>query len=797
MIFVAQIISIFVRVARGLVALTAIGLVVWSFYWVATRPLRTTKLAPGQIQLKVLHWGDSNEDKIVAELLAEFERRNPDIRTLRINPGMADAYVNKCQTMFASGEPPDVMYVGYEKLADWASKGLLAEIEPWMRRDAEQGAPDAIDASDYYPQVLDCFRFDEQLQIAGRGKLFGIAKDFTTVGFYYNIDLFRRAGAPLPHADWTWDDFLAAARTVARLDNCHGAEFNTWEAAIRCYVWTQGVDFASPDWREFLLSDPSLRRELERLRGWFFDERRTLFSAKTQLETGQDPFLSGRIGMTGPFGRWKVPSYRHITDFEWDFAPLPRGKNRANGIFTTSWSMSSVSKHPEEAWRLIRFLCGKPGQEMMCKTALAIPTLRSVAEGPHFLDPLAKPENDQAYLDGVPYARPIDWPADPRYLHHLRVRLEDVFKSGAMSVTTAMEQVERDWSSFRSENESAAVSKTAQRVDWRATAQWILWPLLIALIGLAIWWVATQPGSLARREERAGVALLSPWVIGFIAFTAVPIILSLLLSFMRWNGLTPLEQASWVGTHNYRHMLLHDAGFHHSLLKTAYYVVLAVPLGQAAALGAALLMARDLRGIGLFRSIWYLPSVLAGVGVAVLWQWVFHHEYGLLNAILMRPAEWLGTRPPKWFTSDAAVWGVPAFVIMSLWSVGGTMMIYLAGLKGISRDLYEAAEIDGATGTGRFWNVTLPMLSPVIFFNTIIALINAFQVFTQAYVMTGGGPGDATRFYVFYLFNQAFDFHEMGYASGMAWLLLLLILGLTLLVMRGSHRFVHYEGMRS
>lgn len=782
---------------RGAVALVAVALIVWSFYWVATRPLRSEKLAPGQIRLTVLHWGESNEDRIVSQLLEAFERENPDIRTLRINPGMADAYVNKAQTMFAAGDPPDVLYVGYEKLADWASKGLLAEIEPWMQRDAAKGDPEALKPGDYYPQVLDCFRFDEQLQIAGRGKLYGIAKDFSTVGFYYNVDLFRRAGVALPHKDWTWDEFHAAAQQIARLDNCYGAEFNTWEAAIRCYLFTMGDDFASPDWREFRLSDPRLITDLSRLRSWFFDENRTLFSAKTQLETGQDPFLSGRIGMTGPFGRWKVPMYRHITDFGWDFAPLPRGTQTANGIFTTSWSMAANSKHPEAAWRLIRYLCGKPGQELMCKTALAIPALRSVAEGPLFLDPDAKPDNDQAYLDCVEHARPIDWPADPRYLHHLRVRLEDIYKSGATSVEAGMKQVERDWNSFRAENESAALLKSDERVNWGATTLWILFPLLIVVVVIAVWWVRTQPGRLARREERSGLALISPWVIGFVAFTAFPIVLSLLLSFMRWNGLTTLDHARWVGINNYRHMVLHDVGFQHSLMKTLYYVVLAVPLGQLAALGAALLMNREIRGIGVFRSIWYLPSVLAGVGVAVLWQWVFHHEYGLLNALLQPIAELFNARPPAWFERDAAVWGVPAFAIMSLWSVGGTMMIYLAGLKGISRELYEAASIDGATGTGRFWNVTLPMLSPVIFFNAIIALINAFQVFTQAYVMTGGGPGDATRFYVFYLFNQAFDFHEMGYASGMAWLLLLLILGLTLLVMRGSNRFVHYEGLRT
>jgi len=169
----------------------------------------------------------------------------------------------------------------------------------------------------------------------------------------------------------------------------------------------------------------------------------------------------------------------------------------------------------------------------------------------------------------------------------------------------------------------------------------------------------------------------------------------------------------------------------------------------------------------------------------------------MLNALLNPLLEPLGRAAPRWFERDAETWGVPAFVILSFWSVGGAMMIYLAGLKGISQDLYEAASIDGATRLHRFRHVTLPMLSPVIFFNTIMAIIASFQIFTQAYVMTGGGPGDATRFYVVYLYNQAFDLHEMGYASAMAWLLLLIVLVLTLGVMWGSKRFVYYEALKT
>jgi multiple sugar transport system permease protein len=214
------------------------------------------------------------------------------------------------------------------------------------------------------------------------------------------------------------------------------------------------------------------------------------------------------------------------------------------------------------------------------------------------------------------------------------------------------------------------------------------------------------------------------------------------------------------------------------------------------ALGAALLMHRRLRGIEIFRAAWYLPSILAGVAVAILWRWVFDGRHGLLNRVLEPLLAILGLRPPDWFGADAALFGVPAFALLSLWSVGGMTVIYLAGLAAIPETLYDAARIDGAGAWRRFIHVTLPMLSPVILFNGIIALIGSFQVFTQAYVMTDGGPGDLTRFYVLYLYDQAFELHAMGYASAMAWLLFAIVFGLTLVALRRGRRFVFYGGLR-
>jgi len=779
---------------RIAVVVVAAGLTLWAFGWVAVRPfLRHAEARPGQVQLTLMHWGDDREDQIVAQLVAGFERKHPDIRILRINPGGADSVTTKVQTMVAAGDPPDVLQLGYEKVAGWADKGLLAALEPFMEADRAAGDPDALTQSDFYTNVIDCFRFDGR--VTGRGPLYAIAKDFTTVGFYYNRDLFRKAGVPEPSPDgWTWDEFIAAARQIGQLPGCYGADFVTWEAMLRVYCWTEGVDFTTDGFQTFDFNNPRLAEALDRLRGWFFEDTRALASAKTQLETGEDPFLSGRVGMAGPFGRWKVPVYRLITDFDWNFAPLPHGRDHppANGIFTSAWAMSANSKHPQAAWKLIRYLCGEEGQRLISEQGLAIPSMIRVAESKSFADPALKPDNDDVYLKAIPWARAIDWPADPKYMDRLRKRMEEIFKIGTRPVRAVLADVQREWEAYR---QAQVLGTDYPRVRWGTIATGSGIPLAGLLVVAGVLWWRRRPSRIALREELAGLGMISPWVIGFVAFTAFPVLLSLLLAFTQWSGLATLDHAEWVGLDNYRQMG-RDATFANALWVTAFYAALAVPLGQILALLAALLMNHEVRGVRLFRAAWYLPSVLAGVAIAILWKWVFHHEHGMLNALL-NPLLPEGYAAPRWFERDAQTWGVPAFVIMSFWSIGGTMMIYLAGLKGISRELYEAASIDGASAPRRFVHVTLPMLSPVIFFNTIIAMIASLQTFTQAYVMTAGGPGDATRFYVVYLYNQAFDLHEMGYASAMAWLLLLIILVLTLLVMRGSRRFVYYEALRT
>lgn len=289
-----------------------------------------------------------------------------------------------------------------------------------------------------------------------------------------------------------------------------------------------------------------------------------------------------------------------------------------------------------------------------------------------------------------------------------------------------------------------------------------------------------------KREAWAAFVFLSPWIIGFIVFIAGPMIASLILSCCRWDMLSP---AHWIGLANYREMA-HDPMVYKSLANTITYAAMYIPASIIVALVLAILLNQKLPGMRIFRTIFYLPTLTQGVATFVLWSVVFEPEIGLFNRVLRPITHLFGYEPPRWLNDPA--WAKPALVIMAVWGVGGMMLIFLAGLQNIPEQLYEAAEIDGAGRWRQFLNVTLPMLSPVIFFNTILTTIASFRVFDAAFVLTNGGPSKSTLFFVFYLFNQGFVHFNMGYASALAWLLFAIVLVLTVIQVRFGQKWVHY-----
>ncbi len=295
----------------------------------------------------------------------------------------------------------------------------------------------------------------------------------------------------------------------------------------------------------------------------------------------------------------------------------------------------------------------------------------------------------------------------------------------------------------------------------------------------------SRPYRPARREAILFYLCISPWLLGFTVFILGPVLSSLGLSFTRWDL---LSDPVFVGLRNYTRMV-DDKLFWQSLSVTIRYTLLYVPAELVGGLLLALLMnQRGVRGIRGARTIYYLPTIISGVAFVVVWMWLFQPEAGLINATLAR----VGIQGPRWLadpnTALTALW------MMSLWGLGRAALIYLAGLKGIPQQLYEAASIDGAGAWQSFRHVTLPMLTPTIFFNLVLSIIGTFQTFTSAFVATNGGPLDSTLFFVLYLYRKAFQEFQMGYASALAWVLFLIILVLTILVVRSGQWWVYYEG---
>jgi len=288
-----------------------------------------------------------------------------------------------------------------------------------------------------------------------------------------------------------------------------------------------------------------------------------------------------------------------------------------------------------------------------------------------------------------------------------------------------------------------------------------------------------------RKELFKGLAFISPWIAGFLIFTAIPVGMSIYYSFCDVSLIYP--KPVYVGFQNFA-MLAHDPIFWITLRNTFYFALLTLPTGLILALGLALLLNSNVRGQQIYRAIIFLPSLVPTVAAAVLWLWLYSRKLGLINTVLAR----LGITGPGWLTD--VHWAMPALAIVSLWACGNTVIIYLAGLQDVPRELYEAAHIDGAGPWRRLWNVTLPTLSPVIFFNLVLGIIGIFQIFGAPFIMTGGEPEHATDFYTMYLYRQAFTYLNLGMASAMAWIQLIIILVLTGLAFATSSRWVHYQG---
>lgn len=609
---------------------------------------------------------------------------------------------------------------------------------------------------------------------------------------------------------------------------------NAW---LYMYGWANGGRFMSEDGRTCTLNDPRIVEALQ----WTTDLYDALggtadvnaFKKSFQADA-QDPFLMGQIACFIN-GDWFMRDLvRYKRDMRFGTAPPPVPQKRIDeGEPYVSWvagfALCIPSTCPEDkldaAWALVKFLSSVEGGMVMNEhdaqreraqgrlyisrqkanrklNELQIKRYINIPEMPQRVKLAA-----QTHIDMMPYGhfRPVS-PAG-QVLWNAQADAQDAAWNHTMSPEATLnyetERVQRSLDKFY------AKPANPTHVNWGLLV-WGYLALLVA-IGAAIWIRFKQRNAARgfyRREWYAGLGFALPWMIGFIVLSGGPMVFSAIMSFTEYDVINP---ATYVGLDNYREMFTIDwggpdadggetvpTGVRRSLLNTLYMAI-GLPISMIIGLALAMLLDAKVRGLKYWRTFFFLPAIMPVVAASVLWIWVFNAHNGLLNYLLdftgiERLLEWTGVPTPiSWLTNKHTT--KPALIIMTLWTAGASMIIWLAGLKDIPTHLYEAAAIDGAGPVRRFFRITLPLLSPYILFNLIIGLIQTFQIFTQAYIMTpNGSPERSTYFYVYKLFDECFSFFRLGYGAAMAWVLFILLIVLTLLNMQVSKKWVFYAG---
>ncbi len=807
----------------GLAVLVVGLLAVAGGTWLVIRGSEAEAREDPRTAITLCRGGTKIDREEMRELRAAFEAAHPHLRLQVIQSNVE----RKADTMLAAGIPPDVLAVGVDKVNYYVEADALLDLAPLVAQDpdlrelwrAVQGGPDAA-TSDFFVETVRPFVRES----GGRKQLFALPANYTPFIIYYSKDLFDKYRVPYPDENWDWDDLrekaLALTRDAAgrRADHpdfdpnrvvSYGFQFAWWQHGVETFIRQNGGRLVNADGTEVVADDP---RTVAALQFLFDLKYRDRVVPTGQGATARDiSFLKGTVGMF-LWGVFLIPTLNEQAPaLDWDIAPLPRGPDgrRASIVYTNAWGISRQCPHPEAAFAYLKFLVSDEGMRIMRRHQVFLPVRRALLRDTGLVDPTRRPRSTWVLTHDMDHG----YAQEP---FSTRQYYGDIYE-------LINEQFEKLLRLPRPELTPAEVARTItaggntllrrDRAVRRPTPFGLVALGLAALPGVYLLWrwlrTRRRPLSpLARQEERWGYLLIAPWVLGFLLFSAFPIIVSLTLSFAQWQSVADFTRSEFIGLENYRVALSgEDPKFWPSLWVTFRYALVAVPAGLIAGLALALLMNQKVRGISVFRTLYYIPAILPSVATAVLWWHLFDTRYGWVNRVLeaVNFGNWvpaaaaaLGARtyPIGWLSDEAVVPLV--FVVMALWTVGGGMIIYLAGLQNIPTQLYEAAEIDGAGRVQQLRHVTLPMLSPVIFFNLIMGIIGSFQVFNAAFVLFDGGPGpgNSALFYGLHLFREAFFKYRLGYASALAWILFVIILALTALVFKSSPLWVHYEAAR-
>lgn len=760
-------------------------------------------------------------------VIRTFEDRHPQYRVRLINVGNGRTADQKLMMSIVGKVPPDVMYQDRFALPDWAARGAYRPLDDLIQRDQDKD-PLCPKPTQYYPSVWS--------EASYAGKVYGIPAQADDRLLYWNRAMFRErakelraAGLDPNRAPRTWSE-LRAYNKVLTVKNPDGTLKQAGflplagNAHLYIYAFENEAPLMSPDLRRCTLASPEVEQALQ----FIVDCTNDLGGpqALAQFQSGfqgleNDPFFIGKYAMRID-GNWSISGLTELApnlDFATAPPPVPDDRLAKKGRFKnvkdpyvtwiggSAYAIPEGARNLEGAWEFIKFVTSQEGRLLEASAQRSWDLQRGKVFVPSLTANI--PANEQLFTKFKP--------ADPKYADAIRMHI-DFMKVGRIRPATFAGLAL--WNEHLRATDAAvlgtitphdalergqlAVQRELDAVFNQARYPVVsLVPLylsiaLVALLGALAAYISYRKarlGRLARADAKWGYLFVAPWVIGFLACTLGPMLASLYFSLTQFNGLQP---ARWVGPLNYRALVTEDLPLVTKAFSNVIYLAgFGVPLGIFSGLAVALLLNQAVRGIRFYRTAFYLPSIVPAVASAVLWIWLLNGDpnQGLINAGWRATlTQWFAVQPPAWLAAEE--WAKPSLLLMGLWGAGGGMVLWLAGLKGIPVQLYEAASLDGATPAQQFWRVTWPQLTPLIFFNVVMGFIGAMQQFQAPFLLSGtsvAGPNDALLTPALHLFNSGFTYFKMGYASALAWVVFGVILMLTLVQFRAGKSWVHYE----
>ena len=762
--------------------------------------------------IRLYFWTISRDRGVVA-IVHQFEADHPGVQIVASPYDGGTSGSQRLATAIMGGAPPNIVYQDRFTIGQWAAMGAFYRLNDLIRKSMareKRGGPQGINSADYYPF---CWR-----EASYQGGVYGIPTGTEVRVLFYNSDELRQAGlvnrqgqAAPPQ---TWGQLERYALKLSRRNQAGdltrlGFAPNYGNSWLYIYAFLDGGRFMNrAGTRCTMDSVPVVQAlaymaRLYRLQGGINTVNAFVNAGSG---AGFDPFLTGKLAMKID-GDWvlnEIVRYKRHLRFGVAAPPPLRGHAAATWSGGFALAIPKTASHKRLSFDFIRFFVSRRGAGIYNRVNSLYYAARGRTYLPSFTaQPAINREMYQRYVQSNPnipprvaaamhtcyellkisHNRPVT-PVGEYMWNQMLQAQSSVFRAAVspkVALTRATRRVQRQLN--RILHPVPAVRLPEKRV------MGVLFALALALLVGGLWWQWRKNRLVEWRKSQTamGWVFAGPAIAGFLIFSLGPMVASLLYSFCRYNL---LHAPRWVGLENYQRIFTGHSLFWYSLANTAYMLI-GVPLGMAVGLALAMLLNTEVRGIRLYRTIFYLPAVVPAVAAACLWMWILNPVNGLLNSLLK---DFGVAHPPLWLNSPSWLLGSKAgIILMGLWGAGSGMIIWLAGLKGIPTQLYEAAKIDGAGPVRRFWNITLPMLTPYIFFNLIMGVIGTMQIFSQSYIMTAGGPDHSTDFYALYLFNQAFKYFRMGYASALAWILLLLILALTAIQFWLSRKWVNYD----